>query len=276
MAAFSAALAAAAACTSSDTTNATGTSGGTTSTTTGGTTTTSSTSTSPSSGTGGSAPIVCDGSYTNVPKGECDLLNQDCGPGMTCWPAQVSGAWTTKCQAAPGLKGAGSLCTANSECEAGLFCIGPQDMRQCIPACCRTTDEPCGGGQCNLEVSFDNSTFLYMCTYAQQCTLLTMDACPAGTECHVEDPQQGLASCSPPSDQQVDEGGPCEFINDCKDMQNCTTETPGDGGAPAGVCRYYCYVSAGGTGVPGLGGCPAGQSCLAVDLGIPDIGLCRP
>jgi hypothetical protein len=224
--------------------------------------------------TGGDPPLVCSGTYTNVPKGACDLLNQDCAPGQTCTPVKSAGVWTTKCNPASGLKGAGKPCQVQSECEEELFCIGSGEFGQCIPICCRTTGEPCGGGACNLEVTFDGTVvpniYVYMCTYAQQCTLLTENACPAGSECHIEDARQGLASCSPPSDQQVDEGGSCEYLNDCKDMQNCTNE----GGMS--FCRYYCYKSAGGTGVPGLGGCPAGQECIDVDLGVDDVGVCQP
>jgi hypothetical protein len=104
-----------------------------------------------------------------------------------------------------------------------------------------------------------------MCSFAPECMLLTTNACENGAECHIQDP--GLATCVPPSGQQVDEGGTCNFLNDCKDMQHC------DVGA---TCRYYCYT-AGSANAPGLGGCPAGQECTPVaNFGFPDIGVCRP
>jgi hypothetical protein len=256
------------ACTSDDSQSSSG--GSTTATTststsagTGGGTTSSSSATT---GTGGGGPIVCTDVYSNITPGECDLLQQDCGAGMTCRPAQVeANVWSTHCVAGGGLKGPASPCTSNNECEAGLFCIGPEDLAQCIPVCCPGTDEPCGSGNCNLTVSYGTQgKFVMMCSYSPECTLLTMNACPGGGECHIQ--ELGLAACVPPSAQQVDEGGPCMFINDCKDMQFCG---PGD------VCRYHCFVS-GSDQPPGLGGCPAGQVCNNLDFGIPDIGLCEP
>ena len=227
------------------------------------------TSSSVTTGTGGGGPIVCPDEYTNIPPGECDLLQQDCDVGMTCRPVQTEvNVWSTRCVAGGGLKGPASHCTSNNECEAGLFCIGPQqpqDLRQCIPVCCESTDEPCGSGTCNLNVSYDDQgTFVMMCSYSPECTLLTADACPTGGECHIQ--ELGLAACVPPSAQQVDEGGPCMFVNDCKDMQFCS---PGD------VCRYHCFT-AGSAQPPGLGGCPDGQQCDDADFGFPDIGLCQP
>ena len=114
-------------------------------------------------------------------------------------------------------------------------------------------------------MSFGNQgKFVMMCSYLPECGLLTMNACAEGTECHFQDP--GLATCSPPSGNQVEEGGTCNFINDCKDMQFC---------GPGNICRYHCSTD-GSAEPPGLGGCPVGQECTDYDFGFPGIGLCQP
>jgi hypothetical protein len=128
----------------------------------------------------------------------------------------------------------------------------------------------CGGepDACNLEVDYDAKGDFYamMCSYSPPCKLLVADACPVGTECHLQNTMTGLSVCVGPSTTQVDEGGACKYINDCKDMQYCYL----------GKCRYNCYLSAEGMGIAGLGGCPEGQTCTDQGFGAPDIGLCLP
>ncbi len=60
---------------------------------------------------------MCSGAQTNIPKGECDLLQQDC-PDKTCVPV------------GNGAEGAGQ----------GVFCV---DV--CTPVCC----PDCGSDSCN-------------------------------------------------------------------------------------------------------------------------------
>jgi hypothetical protein len=68
------------------------------------------------------------------------------------------------------------------------------------------------------------------------------------------------------------------FINDCPTMEDCHDLADGNGA----ICRFYCYTDmARGEGTPGLGGCPAGQTCItmlgntAIDFGVPGVGLCN-
>ena len=241
--------------------------GGATTTTTSTTTTTTTTTTS--TGTGGAAPITCAQKYTSIVGGPCDLLQQDCGPGETCRPwSTANGGWTTKCLVNSGLKSRGATCHGDAECEAHLFCTGTQKVAgQCAPVCCPANDEPCGGGKCNLSVSLGGNDFLYQCTYLTACTLLTKDACAAGEDCHLQDAKQGYAACVAPSGANVPEGGACQYINDCGDMQLCAQ----------GLCRYNCYLGAAGQGVAaGLGGCPVGETCVESQTGIDGVGVCNP
>lgn len=227
---------------------------------------TTTTTTTPEAG-----PIECKGLSTNVPKGDCDALQQDCPPGQSCRPAFVDGGYVTNCAISTGLKTAGEACNTVSECVDGLFCI----LDKCTPVCCRDDSVPCAGGICNVSAKY-GSYNMYFCHYAPTCDLLTPNACATGLECHIEDVKQGLATCGEPSGAKAPNLGPCNFINDCGNMQQCqgpTTNNPG-------VCRYYCWLDAQGGTPAGLGGCPEGQSCknkvgtATLNFGVPGLGLC--
>lgn len=218
------------------------------------------------------------GGTTDIPKGECDLLQQDCPSGDTCKPVSVAGpdggvAWTTKCAPANGLKGISKTCAKDTECQPGLFCI----FGACAPPCCPENSEPCNGGTCNVQQAYGDK-FMMSCSFFQKCTLLASPStCDMGTECVLQDPKQGLASCTPPSGMQVDEGGNCIFLNDCKENQFCYAPMAG----AQAVCRWHCHPSDSPKMppvAPGLGGCPAPETCMPFNFGpgITDIGLCLP
>ena len=236
--------------------------------------------TTASTGTGTASPdagpLVCKNhSYSTIKDGPCDLLQQDCPEGRTCkeFPS-VSGGWTTHCFLATGLKGEGQKCAADAECLAKLTCAAGR----CTPVCCAATNAPCLGGLCNLLIQLDNTNMSNkrVCHYAKACALLTEDACDQGFGCHVEDSQQGLATCIiKPNGDPVPDLGACKFLNDCNDMEHCV----------GGRCHFYCYLDQPDPLSPGaaLGGCPVGQICQAskvdgvpFNFGIPNIGLCAP
>lgn len=238
--------------------------GGGAATTTGGggsggvTTTTSSTTTT-------TGPLVCPEPYTNPPitNGECDLLQQDCPAGQTCEP--TDDGKSTFCYKGGGLKGPGKPCLqvqGIQECQAGLFCIGPNGSAFCTRPCCPTDDKPCGGGDCNGEVNFGN-VVVYMCSYSEQCTLFQPGDCQNGTKCQFVYTAQGLSVCTLPSDMDQPDGGPCTHVNECPEASICYGNT----------CHYNCKIDGVGLAV-GQGGCPAGQTCNPVykDYGI---GVCQ-
>jgi hypothetical protein len=234
-------------------------------------TSTTGVTTGPTSGSGGAGGGDCSVTVTNIPIGDCDIFLQDCPVGQTCQPNTFTSTPTsTVCAPSTGLKGAGEACMVNDECAPGLFCVD-----ECTPACCQATNYPCGGGACNVDVTFGGNVTVRMCAYDKSCNLLTADACSPGTECHISDATQGLATCSTPSTQEVDEGGPCTYINDCHDMQACYDSDNGAGTS----CHWYCFVDpTRGTSTPGLGGCPAGQHCVASisgSFGIPGVSICN-
>jgi hypothetical protein len=216
-----------------------------------------------SSGTG-SAEIFCpSGGYSSFPQSdECDMLQQDCEPGFTCERARVGGETVTRCTPRGGLKGVASACVSEDECESGLFCV----FNVCTPVCCPNNEEPCDGGNCNLNLSFSNGDTIVVCTYSKQCEPLTEDACPPGSGCHFEEPT--APTCIQGSGEDVPEGGTCGALNDCDDMQQCS---PFDD-----TCRWICALEDNGM-EPGLGGCPDGQSCAETGaIATGGIGICRP
>jgi hypothetical protein len=218
-----------------------------------GLTTTSSTTTTTA------APLTCAVPVTKpvIPKGECDLLQQDCPPGETCIPT-MDGA-STICRIGGGLKGAGKACTLNEECQAGLFCVG-----FCTQPCCQQNDQPCGGGDCNIELGLPGGVTLFTCSYSEECTLFGADTCKNGQKCQFVYPNQGQAVCTIPAASPAQEGEPCVYINECGSMQICF----------GGFCRYNCKLNGGGT--PGTGGCPAGQACQDVlPPGAGGVGVCQ-
>jgi hypothetical protein len=216
--------------------------------------------------TGGGQMLSCLGGYTDIAKGTCDLLSQDCPYGMGCVPQYISGQWTTGCAPHPGAKGKGDPCLTNESCEAGLFCV----FGRCSPICCPATEEPCAedGGLCGYVQQGFGNRFASVCTYLESCDLFTAD-CVAGEHCYplVE---EANSFCVPTSlDNTRGEGESCTALNDCDDSMLCN-------GNPA-VCRWACYLEASGSPLPGAGGCPAGQTCTLTGTNPPDnIGVCLP
>src|SRR5262249_26115447 len=144
-------------------------------------------------GTGGgkvdAGPILCLPPYTNIPKGACDLINQDCPPRATCKPSPGPSRPTTACMPPWGLHTADEDCDTEGEGAAKLLGVGapPQRPGKCVAFCCPDDgSEPCNGGICNEQVQFGGGYFAYACSYGKRCTLLAPDACPAGFDCHVE------------------------------------------------------------------------------------------
>jgi hypothetical protein len=228
------------------------------------------TSSTSSSGMPEAGPIPCTSVYSTIPKGTCDLLQQDCPAGETCEPTQVGSGYSTICVGSTGLKTAGETCYSPGDCDAQLFCISGK----CTSVCCHGSGEPCDGVLCSLSVTYGND-FMYVCHYAVMCELLTANACPAGFGCHVEDSSEGLATCVQPSGANSPELGSCKYLNDCGDNQQCFAPTG------TGTCHYYCYLG-GSSAQPGLGGCPTGEACLAfyngasTSEGVSGVGLCYP
>jgi len=231
---------------------------------TGGVTTSSTTSSSSTM----TVPLTCDEPVTKpvISNGECDLLQQDCPAFETCRPTEDGKS--TFCRKEGGLKGPGKPCLQGAgvqECQAGLYCIGPAEgVGFCTRPCCTANDEPCAGGYCNIEVNFTGGLTIYMCSYAVQCDLFVPGQCKNDQKCQFVYAKQGLAVCTIQSENSVPEGGQCGYVNECPEMAVCYS----------GACRYNCQKDS--VAAPGLGGCPADQTCSLIYPDSPDIGVCQP
>lgn len=217
-------------------------------------------------GAGGKEILTCEGKVASfdITTGECDFLNQDCPAGKTCAPFTFNGNTTTKCLDAPGLKGLGSPCGGNSECQAGLFC-----GFYCAPPCCPSDDKPCPAG-CNFTIPFPGGHTANICNLTHSCVLFTANPCEdAGFSCHY-DAKKGAGICTPLTGNLMEptEGQTCNFLNDCGSTQMCHQNT----------CRMNCLVSQS-SNPPELGGCPPNRNCIQLNPApdaYPDLGVCLP
>jgi hypothetical protein len=166
-----------------------------------------------------------------------------------------------------GVKGADEACSSDDECQPGMLC----QPDSCLPMCCPDTDEPCmdDGGTCTLQLSFNGTDkFVMVCAFSQSCTLFQPDTCPDGEDCHPEDTSQGIAKCHPPAPRPADVGEACAFINSCADSVWCNA-----------TCIRLCDVTTWQNEPapePGLGGCPAGETCNPAGFGgaFANVGTC--
>ncbi len=234
-----------------------GGSGGTSTTTTTTTTTTMTTT----SGTGGT-PITCTATYSEVPAGECDLLQQDCPIGTGCVPVQNGADWTTACMPGAGLKQAGQDCTGTTQCAPGLECI----FAKCSPVCCPDTNmAPCEGGLCNVVLDYGAYEVQY-CSYLELCELFDPSTCNNGLDGYCYPLfGMGYAACAPPVNP-VGDLEPCTSLNQCPNNSVCYDDQ----------CRYACLLDNWMTLQPGEGGCAANTTCLDLGVGLPNVGLCSP
>lgn len=214
----------------------------------------------------GSGPASCPAPqmqpFTDLDQDECQLLDPSTcpEPGTGC-VAQNDG--TTTCVFAGGVKSVREPCADNAECKAGLLCVAGK----CSEPCCRDTGEPCGAGECSVNVNVANGAhFVYYCLYPDICTPFA-EPCPNNQNCIIRF-NTNDAICVEEGPNAAAEGEACNFINDCVDGLVCDTPSLPD------VCRYLCKTDGSST-TPGQGGCPVGQNCESVQ-GFDNVGICRP
>ena len=220
---------------------------------------------------------------TDAPRGDCDVVKQDCPTGQTCTLQESAGAWKSNCVTlGNGPKKLSEACSFHQDCAAGLRCT----LGKCTRPCCPTlAAEICGpSGKCDLQITFGmapNTAKLLVCTFSPPCTPWASD-CPPGAEsdCHVF--AGGVFECSFPNysaDAGPTLGKPCVYLNDCGDSQICIYP---NADAATGTCRWLCKAKDEGApdagtvnGPPGKGGCEVGQTCLPYSN--PSwLGFCNP
>ena len=222
-----------------------------------------------SSASSGKLPLVCNETYTTVPKGDCDLLQQDCPVGKVCGVVPEGDSLVSNCiEDLGGLTEIAGACASNSECKGGMQCVN----KVCSPVCCPGSNEPCAGGACDVSLTYENKpgTYSFACSYAASCELFA-GTCKDGAECHLSDASACLAVCDEPASSHVAEGQACIYRNDCGESQLCNKNPP-----DKGTCRNFCdlmKLSA----EPGKGGCLPIHTCTTVSgTGCENLGLCLP
>jgi hypothetical protein len=207
----------------------------------------------------------CEGTYSTVPKGECDVYLQDCEGSDLCVVASDGSDYLTLCSPSFGGKGIGEPCSIQTECDTSLLC----SYGACAPVCCPTSHVPCGeGGLCaSLQTYGDHQ--VYRCVYGEPCELFVPDACAElGEVCRIL-LGYDAALCLPASGLQ-EEGGSCDTTTDCTESLMCWKPVSNQ----PGTCRYNCLFDVPPATPPGSGGCPPGQNCAKVITGIENYGVC--
>lgn len=223
-------------------------------------------------GTGGSQAIECAPSSNTNATGNCDLLDPaTCPAGSHCAFANDFG--TLDCvpdNAGP--RGLGEPCSDDAACAGPLACI----QGSCSTFCCPGSNEPCSadpGGYCTLNINPPNDATIFasVCRFYEICELLADDCVDPQHNCYMVDFDLGISACFP-SPNDLPEGAPCQFLNDCGESSICTL----DG------CRQLCDIANWVNLEVPTGGCPTGRTCTDVGgWGDPGgewdgIGLCLP
>ena len=197
----------------------------------------------------------CDGFYSPAA----------CGGGK-CVPAGYNAYACT----ANGSGTAGTACTEDSECGAGLLCIGDAcSAPDCNPA---SGDVDCPANATCQVAEVDGFTFDFgFC--AQGCESFENDMCPAGEWCYPDSrsPTSGALAgqCVDSAGGTIADGQPCGMEGTaCTDGALCI------GSEGDAVCRRLCDPNSSTTG---LGACTGGLSCSGLvdgDGSALDFGAC--
>jgi hypothetical protein len=105
--------------------------------------------------------VSCPDDYTSV-EGMCDILLQDCPADEWC---RVIESPTGQARCVPrgsGTVGLGGACVSgNNQCAPGLVCA----QENCTAYCCPSTDQPCGGGTCDVLFWYDGPYYVWLCSF---------------------------------------------------------------------------------------------------------------
>jgi len=208
----------------------------------------------------------CNAVYSTLPQAECDLYLQDCEGAELCVAANTGTDFTTVCSPSFGGKAAGEPCDNTTECDTSLSCLSGF----CSPVCCPSNNLPCGkGGYCVGKQMYDDYLVL-RCRYGEPCELFVAGSCASPDDACRFIPTVGAAICLSPHGTQP-QGEPCDDFDDCGEGQMCHAIY-----GSSGACRYNCLLGAPEGTPPGLGGCPDGQPCADLGLGLDGVGVCTP
>jgi hypothetical protein len=190
------------------------------------------------SGGGSSSGGSSSGGGCTVPTGEACGVDPQCGcaKGQKC---DFGGGNPAACVAA-GAGIVGTRCTANTECAAGLTCLGGV-----CHSYCASLGTSCPGGVCLQGES--SATQDLVCTIA--CTLAP-DSCAGANAClPIVVANTIVSDCEAPG--TVPRGGSCTANSDCAAGLGC------DGTAASSACLQWCQIS------PAPSACAGGGTCTS-------------
>lgn len=185
----------------------------------------------------------------------CDPWAQDCPPGQKCVPyASAGGVWdANKCVDVLGDAGVGEPCEwggiveATDTCDADSMCWNVQDVDGvlvgiCHAFCTGTADDPqCPpGSACQLS----GEGVINVCI--ADCDPLVQD-CAEGLGCY----WGGSSFQCIFATQNLDEGEPCGFINDCRPGLFCAAADTLPACEGSACCAAFCDLGAPTCDLPG-------------------------
>lgn len=178
-----------------------------------------------------------------------------------------------------GASGIGDPCVSQSDCAAGLACVGGGGGGICRPYCCQGTTRSCGAGMFCDERSFAESPeiFVPVCLPVDNCSLTEPFPCTDEQECTCSDDRacvvvrpDGATSCTVPGPGRT--GDPCTGTQtaECAHGFVCQPEVG---------CMKLCSTipsssdTDSGESEPEPQ-CPSGGQCMAPPEFPSDLGIC--
>lgn len=201
------------------------------------------------------------------PPGMCDYDDQTgCMAGEGCYIGMMGP------QCAPaGMGGDGATCMNINDCQAGFTCVvATMGMPgECHAMCCTIGSVvDCPSGQsCDTQFVDEMGTPLGVgfCSAPDTCDALMQTGCAMGEACYITNLDDGSTRCIAPDADAGDTGATCMGNQDCTAGNSCLSLDDG----MTFRCFEYCNAMAG-----AMSGCPEGQMCNRLSMGVPNIGVC--
>ena len=225
-------------------------------------------------GTGASAGFVPEDDFGSA--STCDPFMQDCEPGEKCVPySTTGGTWNAnKCVPVLGDGKVGEPCAydgvteATDSCDAFSMCWnfaqeGDEMIGTCAAFCAGTPDNPSCEPGSSCSISCDGS--LSVCI--QTCDPIAQDC--LGLGCYWANASFNCIFTT----QDIEEGQPCGFINDCKAGLRCTSADVLPACEGSACCAAFCDLGVGGCELPDTSCVPLFEEGAALP-GYEHVGIC--
>lgn len=178
---------------------------------------------------------VCHGGLCNesswCPQAKCDLwASVGCPAGESCYVEREAGEISDILCRAPGTVAEGQACAVDFECADGYGCW----LGRCRRYCCRPPNQAFVESSDCPGAGFCARFFGVVGYCAHICYMLAETDCQEDQVCVVSNDFAGVSYCVESTSSASDEGGPCEYANDCHRGLYCHQN----------VCRSVCDPSA--------------------------------